>query len=100
MCCPPPIARVHIEIHTLCLVLVRIMALGREKELLGKFGGAEECLHTLERISHVNLKRFAFYINLVALEPGTHTLCLQAADGAHTALPGEGMTHTISITVP
>lgn len=36
----------------------------------------------------------------LALEPGTHTLCLQAADGAHTALPGEGMTHTINITVP
>jgi hypothetical protein len=36
----------------------------------------------------------------LALEPGSHTLCLQAADGAHTALPGEGMTHTISVTVP
>ena len=36
----------------------------------------------------------------LALTPGEHTLCLQAADGAHTALPGEGMTHTISITVP
>jgi hypothetical protein len=34
------------------------------------------------------------------LAPGEHTLCLQAADGAHTALPGEGMTHTISVTVP
>ena len=36
----------------------------------------------------------------LALSPGEHTLCLQAADGAHTALAGEGMTHTISITVP
>ncbi len=36
----------------------------------------------------------------LALAPGEHTLCLQAADGAHTALPGEGMTHTISVTVP
>lgn len=36
----------------------------------------------------------------LALSPGEHTLCLQAADGAHTALPGEGMTHSISITVP
>lgn len=36
----------------------------------------------------------------LALESGTHTLCLQSADGAHTALPGEGMTHTISVTVP
>lgn len=36
----------------------------------------------------------------LALSPGEHTLCLQAADGAHTALPGEGMTHTISVTVP
>lgn len=34
------------------------------------------------------------------LSSGMHTLCLQAADGAHTALPGEGMTHTISVTVP
>lgn len=33
------------------------------------------------------------------LPPGEHTLCLQAADGAHTALPGEGMTHTINVTV-
>jgi MFS family permease len=36
----------------------------------------------------------------LALASGTHTLCLQAADGAHTALPGDGMTHTITITVP
>ena len=30
------------------------------------------------------------------LEPGEHTLCLQAADGSHTALP---LTHEITITV-
>jgi hypothetical protein len=36
----------------------------------------------------------------LALESGEHTLCLQAADGAHTALPGEGMTHSITVTVP
>lgn len=34
------------------------------------------------------------------LAPGEHTLCLQAADGSHTALPGEGMTHSITVTVP
>ena len=34
------------------------------------------------------------------LASGSHTLCLQAADGAHTALAGEGMTHTITVTVP
>ena len=33
------------------------------------------------------------------LTPGTHSLCLQAADGAHIALDGEGMTHAITITV-
>jgi hypothetical protein len=33
------------------------------------------------------------------LSSGEHTLCLQAADGAHFALPGEGMTDEISITV-
>ena len=33
------------------------------------------------------------------LAPGTHTLCLQAADGAHTALSGDGMTQKITITV-
>lgn len=33
------------------------------------------------------------------LAPGRHTLCLQAADGAHAALRGAGMTHTIRITV-
>ena len=33
------------------------------------------------------------------LAPGPHTLCLQAADGAHTALAGEGMTQVINITV-
>ena len=33
------------------------------------------------------------------LSPGTHTLCLQAADGAHVALAGEGMTQKITITV-
>lgn len=32
----------------------------------------------------------------VELEPGEHTLCLQAGDGAHTALDG---TEQISITV-
>lgn len=36
----------------------------------------------------------------LALASGTHTLCLQAADGAHIALPGDGMTHTITVTVP
>ncbi len=34
------------------------------------------------------------------LASGTHTLCLQAADGAHVALDGAGMTQTISVTVP
>ena len=33
------------------------------------------------------------------LAPGPHTLCLQAADGLHVALPGDGMTQTIAITV-
>lgn len=33
------------------------------------------------------------------LAPGAHTLCLQSADGVHTALPGDGMTQTIAITV-
>jgi len=33
------------------------------------------------------------------LAPGEHKLCLQAADGSHTALEGEGMTHEITITV-
>jgi uncharacterized protein (DUF2345 family) len=33
------------------------------------------------------------------LTPGAHTLCLQAADGAHTALSGDGLTQTINITV-
>jgi hypothetical protein len=35
----------------------------------------------------------------LALPPGLHTLCLQAADGAHIALAGEGMTQRITITV-
>jgi hypothetical protein len=33
------------------------------------------------------------------LAPGPHTLCLQAADGLHVALPGAGMTQMIAITV-
>jgi hypothetical protein len=35
----------------------------------------------------------------LALSPGTHTLCLQAADGAHIALAGVGMTQKITLTV-
>jgi hypothetical protein len=35
----------------------------------------------------------------IVLPPGPHTLCLQAADGAHVALAGAGMTRQISITV-
>lgn len=35
----------------------------------------------------------------IPLTPGAHTLCLQAADGAHVALAGPGMTQQISITV-
>lgn len=35
----------------------------------------------------------------LTLTPGKHTLCLQAADGAHVALAGNGMTQQISITV-
>lgn len=35
----------------------------------------------------------------ITLTPGKHTLCLQAADGSHTALSGAGMTQQISITV-
>ncbi len=35
----------------------------------------------------------------LALAPGIYTLCLQAADGAHTALAGAGMTQVIEITV-
>lgn len=33
------------------------------------------------------------------LTPGQHTLCLQAANGAHIALPGAGMTQQVTITV-
>ncbi len=33
------------------------------------------------------------------LAPGSHTLCLQAADGAHFALEGAGLTQKITITV-
>ncbi len=33
------------------------------------------------------------------LAAGTHTLCLQAADGAHVALVGDGMTQQITVTV-
>jgi hypothetical protein len=33
------------------------------------------------------------------LTPGQHTLCLQAADGAHTALGGVGLTQQIKLTV-
>lgn len=35
----------------------------------------------------------------LTLTPGKHTLCLQAADGAHVALSGAGMTQQIAITV-
>lgn len=35
----------------------------------------------------------------IELAPGQHTLCLQAADGAHVALTGAGMTQKITITV-
>lgn len=33
------------------------------------------------------------------LASGAHTLCLQAADGLHVALPGDGMSHTIALVV-
>lgn len=33
------------------------------------------------------------------LSPGEHTLCLQAADGEHRALAGDGMTQVIEVTV-
>jgi hypothetical protein len=35
----------------------------------------------------------------LALTPGEHRLCLQAGDGAHTALPGDSMRQVISIHV-
>jgi hypothetical protein len=35
----------------------------------------------------------------LALALGAHRLCLQAADGAHTALDGDGMRQEITITV-
>lgn len=33
------------------------------------------------------------------LSPGRHTLCLQAADGNHIALAGDGMTQIIDVTI-
>jgi hypothetical protein len=33
------------------------------------------------------------------LTPGTYTLCLQAADGVHTALSGDGLVQVVTITV-
>lgn len=33
------------------------------------------------------------------LAPGRHTLCLQAADGAHFALSGDGMAQTVTVNV-
>jgi hypothetical protein len=35
----------------------------------------------------------------LTLAPGQHTLCLQAANGAHIALPGAGMTQKVTVTV-
>lgn len=35
----------------------------------------------------------------LTLAPGEHTLCLQAADGAHLALDGIGMTQVIKVKV-
>jgi len=35
----------------------------------------------------------------LVLTPGQHTLCLQAANGAHIALPGTGMTQKVTVTV-
>ncbi len=35
----------------------------------------------------------------LTLSPGTHTLLLQGTDGAHVALPGEGMTQKITVNV-
>jgi len=35
----------------------------------------------------------------LTLTPGQHTLCLQAANGAHIALPGAGMTQKVTVTV-
>ncbi len=35
----------------------------------------------------------------IELTPGAHTLCLQAADGNHVALAGDGMTQIVSVTV-
>ena len=35
----------------------------------------------------------------LTLTPGQHTLCLQAANGAHIALPGAGMTQKVAVTV-
>lgn len=35
----------------------------------------------------------------LALTPGEHTLCLQAADGAHVALAGDGATEVVTIAV-
>ncbi len=35
----------------------------------------------------------------LVLAPGNHSLCLQAADGNHVALAGDGMTQVVSITV-
>ena len=36
---------------------------------------------------------------MLELTPGEHTLCLQAADGTHTALAGDGATEVVTITV-
>ena len=33
------------------------------------------------------------------LTPGVHTLCLQASDGIHTALTGDGLVQVVRITV-
>lgn len=35
----------------------------------------------------------------LALAPGRHTLCLQAADGNHIALAGDGMSQIVDIVV-
>lgn len=48
--------------------------------------------------AHLHYGKGQLEANL-ALSPGTHTLCLQAADGAHIALAGAGMTQKITLTV-
>ena len=70
--CPPPLARVHVEINLYRLICISIVAFGRKEEKGRELRISKEGLHAINNVTVKNLECLTCDDNLMLLKAGTY----------------------------